>query len=153
MRAQANVITAMVIIFVFIIAIGTIWWVWGQFLAQPQYQQAFNSTPTQHQINNGVTNGLTIFNNAAVIMMIVFAIVSLLLAAAATSSPAFLIISIILLLPEVLLSFVLHDAFFSIVQGSFLYSAVGTSSLVVMQFFTAIVLGLWAVILIATYIT
>jgi hypothetical protein len=150
MRGQVNVITMAVIIFIFIIGMGTVYWVWGQFLKQPQYQQAFNSTPEQHQINNGVTNGLTIFNNAALAILIIFGIVSLLLAAASSASPAFLVISILLIMPEALLSFMLHDAFFSIVQGSFLYAAVGTSSLVVFQYFTAIIIGLWVMILIGT---
>ena len=118
MKAQADIIYLIIILFVVVIALFAVDNIWVAFKQNPTYQALSNATPTGQLATKNVTTSINIINNAVVILFIVGAIASIIAAAFADSSMVFVVPTLVILPLEILFAFVFHDVFFSMIQNS-----------------------------------
>ena len=134
MKAQADVIFLIVMLFVVIIALFAVDTIWSGFVSNPSFQAVYNATSVgKHAIAN-TTTSLGILNNGVVLLFLIGCIASIIAAAFTDSSPIFLVPALIILPIEILFAFIFHDAFFSII-GNSSFAGVATSYPVVITIF------------------
>ncbi len=126
MKAQADLIFLIGMLFAIVIAVFVVDNIWIQFKTNPTSQQIFNATPQGRLAETNATTSINIINNAIVMIFIVAALASIIAAAFTSSSPIFIIPALIVLPVEVLFAFIFHDAFFTIIQNS-VFSGIATT--------------------------
>ena len=114
-----------------------------QIAASPLAYNAF----TQSQ------GGINVIANSIVIIFIFMALASIILAAFVDAQPIFVILIIVAMPVEVLISVVLHDAFFAIVNTSFIGATLATypTLLILFEFLPVIALILSGIIAAVTF--
>ena len=122
-KGQVDIFYLMAILLAVTIALGACLYI---------FNALFSGLDTQPQIASCATcvaalakgaQAQSIFPNALVFIFIMMCIASVILSAFLDSSPVFLIFVVISIPIELLVSFVFHDAWFQIVSGSFIGSA------------------------------
>ena len=155
MKGQADMIYLLAMLFIVIIALFAVDSIWNGFRTNPTSQQLFNATPQGRLAETNATTGINILNNAVILLYVIGAIASVIAAAFADSSPVFIVPALIILPLEVLFSFILHDAFFQIIQNSTLSGVADGFPLILsfMQDLPIIAFGFAVILIIVTFIS
>lgn len=153
MKAQADIVYFMGTAFGAAIAIVLLIYVFGQLFGGLKANPQVAAVPQAVNALNSGAQAQTVMANALVIVYIFVMIGSILLSFFVDSSPIFLIVIFVALPAEMLLAFVLHDAFFQIMQSSFLSGTIVTFPILTtfFSFLPVIVLALCVITSIITF--
>lgn len=152
-KGQVDIIFLMVEVFAVAIAIGVLLYAFGSLFAGFQANPQIASSALATNAFNQSQKGINVIANSIVVIFIFMALASVILAAFVDSHPIFVILIIIALPVELLISFVLHDAFFAIVDTSFLANTFASypTILVLFEYLPVICLFLAGIIAIVTF--
>lgn len=153
MKLQLDIFLLMAYLFLAALGIGAALYISTQLFSGLNSNSQFSTCTT---CTEALTKGAQAQNtvaNALVLVFILTAFIDVILVAFLDSSPIFLIFVVITLPVELLMSFVFHDAWFTIADSSFIGTALtGIPSIALLfQFLPVIVLVLSAITAIVTY--
>lgn len=153
MKAQADVTYFLGYAFGVGIAVLLLIYVFSQLFAGFEANPQVSSVPSAVKALQSAQSAQTVIGNALVVIYIFIALGSILLSFFVDSSPIFIILIIVALPGEMLMAFILHDAFFQIIQSSFLQSTAASfpELILFMQFLPMICLAMAIVIGIMTF--
>jgi hypothetical protein len=154
MKGQVDIIFLLAMLFIVIVALFAVDSIWTAFGSNPTSRQLFNATPQGQLAYKNAGTSISILNNAVVILFLIGAVASAVAAAFADSSPVFIVPALVILPIEVFFSFILHDAFYSII-GASSFGTVAAQYPVIMQLFQylpAATLVLSVIIIAVTFI-
>ena len=153
MKAQADMIYWLAIVFAVSVAVVILLYIFTSiFTAFKLQPQIANNPAAVTALNKGQT-AINVVANALVIVYVVMAIASCILSFFVDSSPIFLVVIFIVLPIEILIAFIFHDIFFSIMnQSVFAATANGIPVLIqFMQWLPVLCLGFSAISAIVTF--
>lgn len=153
LKAQVDIIFLMCIVFAVAIAIGVLLYAFGQLFAGFQANPQVKASPYAYNAFTQSQKGMNVIANSIVIIFIFMALASIILAAFVDSHPIFVILIIIAIPVELLVSFVLHDAFFAIVNTSFIGTTLANypTILILFQYLPVISLILAGIVAVVTF--
>lgn len=145
MKAQADMVYLVAVLFVVVLAVFVVDKVWMGLEGSPQFTTLSNSTSVGSHGVKSANTAIAIINNAIVLVFIGSAIGSILAAAFTETSIIFAVPALVILPIEILFSMIFHDAFFTIMDSSFLsgvITAYGTNIVTLFQYLPSVCLVL-----------
>jgi hypothetical protein len=153
MKLQTDIFFLMAILFAVAIALGASLYLFNALFAGFNAQPAISSCATCVTALAKGTQSMSVFPNALVLIFVMMCVASVILSAFIDSSPVFLVFVVISIPIELLVSFVFHDAFFAIANGSFIGTALASYPMVafLFQYMPVVVLIMSVIIAIVTF--
>ena len=154
MKLQIDIVYLMVLFFAVSIGLGASIYIFTQLFSGLNSNPTFAACTT---CTNALAKGAqaqSVIPNLLVLMFLMACVASVILSAFIDSSPVFLIFVVICLPVEILMSFVFHDAWFAIADGSFIGAALTAYPSIALMFEWMPIVALIMAVLIAlvTYI-
>lgn len=118
MRGQINFIFIMVSFFAVAIVLAIVLVIWSGLTSNASFESLMTATHTGTVAQTNTTTSLDILANGAVFLFIFSCIAAIIAATFVSSSPIYAIVGIIAMPIELLMSFIFHDVFLTLMSQS-----------------------------------